>query len=160
MLALRDSLPAEPSATQWSFGETKTHTVRVLTLPPITVASLKAHRAGQATQRLALGEHYRRDLDLIVAGPTGEPLSMATLGRRPFHALLRRAGLPSVSLYALRHSLASVLLTELPVKTVQTQLGHATAKLTLDTYGHRQPNALTQAAATMDRLLANERVAT
>jgi hypothetical protein len=52
-----------------------------------------------------------------------------------------RAGLPAtLRFYDLRHPAASLLIPEgASVKAVQKQLGHATASITLDTYGHLFP---------------------
>jgi integrase len=53
-------------------------------------------------------------------------------------------------LYDLRHTCASLLIAQgASVKAVQAQLGHATASITLDTYGHLFPSEL---EALADRL--------
>jgi integrase len=53
-------------------------------------------------------------------------------------------------LHDLRHTCASLLIAQgASVKAVQAQLGHATASITLDTYGHLFPSEL---AALADRL--------
>jgi site-specific recombinase XerD len=58
------------------------------------------------------------------------------------------AGLPAtLRFYDLRHTAASLLIREgASVKAVQKQLGHATASITLDTYGHLFPDELDQLA--------------
>ena len=46
-------------------------------------------------------------------------------------------------LYDLRHTAASLMIRQgASVKAVQRQLGHATASITLDTYGHLCPDEL------------------
>jgi integrase len=46
-------------------------------------------------------------------------------------------------LYDLRHTAASLMIREgASVKTVPKQLGHATASITLDVYGHLLPDEL------------------
>ena len=46
-------------------------------------------------------------------------------------------------LYDLRHTAASLMIRQgASVKAVQEQLGHATASITLDTYGHLFPDEL------------------
>jgi integrase len=57
-----------------------------------------------------------------------------------------RKGKPKYSLHALRHFYASWCINrradgglELPPKTVQTRLGHASIVMTLDRYGHLFP---------------------
>ena len=53
----------------------------------------------------------------------------------------RTAGRPeALRLYDLRHTCASLLIAQgASVKAVRAQLGHATASITLDTYGHLFP---------------------
>jgi integrase len=61
----------------------------------------------------------------------------------------RPAPLPEgLRFYDLRHTCASLLIAQgASVKAVQAQLGHATASITLDTYGHLFPSEMdTQAA--------------
>jgi site-specific recombinase XerD len=66
--------------------------------------------------------------------------------------------------YDLRHTAASLLIREgASVKAVQKQLGHATASITLDTYGHLFPDELDALAARLedlhDRALVDRRAA-
>jgi integrase len=59
--------------------------------------------------------------------------------------------LEGLRFYDLRHTCASLLIAQgASVKAVQAQLGHATASITLDTYGHLFPSEMEAAAA--DRL--------
>jgi hypothetical protein len=62
-----------------------------------------------------------------------------------------RAGLPHrLRFHDLRHTCASLLIAQgASVKAVQAQLGHASATVTLDRYGHLFPDELQQLA---DRL--------
>jgi hypothetical protein len=73
------------------------------------------------------------------------------VGKAFFKPALRAAGLPeALRLYDLRHTCASLPIAQgASVKAVQVQLGHATASITLDTYGHLFPSEL---EALADRL--------
>ena len=53
------------------------------------------------------------------------------------HRVLKRAGLKEIRFHDLRHSyaIASIQAGD-DIKTVQSNLGHATAAFTLDVYGH------------------------
>jgi len=76
----------------------------------------------------------------VFCSETGTPLNKSNV-RRAFNRLLKRAGLPAhFSPHCLRHTFASLLLQqgESPVY-VQRQLGHASIKLTVDTYGKWLP---------------------
>ena len=58
--------------------------------------------------------------------------------------------------YDLRHTAASLLIREgASVKAVQRQLGHATASITLDTYGHLFPDELDALAGRLEDARAN-----
>jgi integrase len=54
-------------------------------------------------------------------------------------------------LYDLRHTAASLMIREgASVKAVQRQLGHATASITLDVYGHLFPEELEALAGRLE----------
>jgi integrase len=81
----------------------------------------------------------------------GGPLRPHTSVTNFFKPALRAAGLPeALRLYDLRHTCASLLIAQgASLEAVQAQLGHATASITLDTYGHLFPSEL---EALADRL--------
>jgi integrase len=83
--------------------------------------------------------------------PLGGPLRWSKWQPGFFKPAVRAAGLPeALRLYDLRHTCASLLIAQgASVKAVQAQLGHATASITLDTYGHLFPSEM---EALADRL--------
>ena len=85
-----------------------------------------------------MGEHYRRDLDLVFSNELGEPVNPRNLARRHFKPALQRAGISErFRLYDLRHSFASLAMAAgAHVKAVSDRLGHSSAKMTLDVYSH------------------------
>jgi len=75
--------------------------------------------------------------------------------RRSYKPLLKKAGLPDIRLYDLRHTCATLMLYgKVHPKVVQELLGHANVTVTLDTYSHVLPNMQGQAAETMDAMLS------
>ena len=68
--------------------------------------------------------------------------------------MLKAAGLPNIRLYDLRHTCATLLLTqgENP-KVVSERLGHASVVLTLDTYSHVLPGMQKDATAKLETTL-------
>ena len=74
-----------------------------------------------------------------------------------YRPILERTGLASVTFHALRHTAATLLLSEGEhPKVVQELLGHAQVSIKLDRYSHMMPKLMSSAAAVMDRLLDEE----
>lgn len=96
--------------------------------------------------------------DLVFTAPMGGPLDRAGFVKNYFKPAIRAANeaisklprdqrpapLPErLRPYDLRHTCASLLIAQgASVKAVQTQMGHATATITLDTYGHLFPSEM------------------
>jgi integrase len=72
---------------------------------------------------------------------------------RHFKPILKKAELPSIRLYDLRHTMATLLLSEsVNPKIVQERLGHSSIVLTLDTYSHVLPTMQEDATAKLENL--------
>jgi integrase len=93
--------------------------------------------------------------DTVVVGKTGIPLESKSL-ERSFHILARKAGLPRITIHAMRHTAATVLKDlSIPVKDAQLILGHANIATTLSIYQHGTPETHRVAiTAVGERLLA------
>ena len=119
---------------QLHFGATKTHQRRFVTLPPFLCALLEQHlesHVGPAPEAL------------LFTSPSGQPLRYNNFYRRFWARALRDADLAPTGLHALRHTCASLLIAHgAPIKAVQAQLGHQSAELTLDRYGHLYPDQM------------------
>jgi integrase len=150
-----EAAPEVDGRLEW--GGVKTHEARTVRLGAVR-AELAAH--------LATRPH---DADaLVFPAPRGGPLrfskwtdgyfkkaipdanarilAAARPGERP--ALLPEA----LRVYDLRHTCASLLIAEgASIKAVQAQLGHKTASMTLDLYGHLFPDETERLAERMDR---------
>jgi site-specific recombinase XerD len=86
----------------------------------------------------AVRQHWRRyvlarrsmsitpqQLAFVFSEPGGAPLIWKRVTRRHFPALLRRAGLPSVPPYSLRHSCVTLLLsTGMDLQSISRHLGY------------------------------------
>ena len=144
-------VPGKPAR----FEEPKTpRSRRAIPLTASCVRALATHRSRQAAARLAAGAEWA-DLDLIFPTATGEPTDTSAISRR-FRAIVAGVeGLPTIRLYDLRHTCASLMLAsgENP-KVVAERLGHATITLTLDTYSHVLPGMQRDATDRLERLLA------
>jgi integrase len=143
----------EVSRLEW--GPVKTHEARTVRMPRSVAEEVGAS--------LAVRPHYQDAL--VFTAPMGGPLGRGDFVKFYFKPAVRRANealaklpkhqqpalLPEgLRFYDLRHTCASLLIAQgASVKAVQAQLGHATATITLDTYGHLFPSEM---EALADRL--------
>ena len=125
---------------------------RQVLLPTLAVDALREHRSAQLQQRLLAGSAWE-DYGLVFSGETGRPL-VAGAVTHTFQRLLERHGLPRMRFHDLRHSCATLLLSEgVHPSVVMDLLGHSTIRLTLDTYSHVLPTLQAEAVARLDQLL-------
>jgi integrase len=117
------------------------------------VEALKRHRAGQNGEQIRMGSLWQ-DHGLVFPSQRGTTMNASNLTARSFKSLLKRAGLPDIRLHDLRHTCATLLLSEgVHPKFVQELLGHANISITLDTYSHVLPSMGDQTVAAMERVL-------
>lgn len=114
-----------------AFVEPKTATsYRRVDLPAFLVLALKTWRL-----QCPKGEH-----DLVFPNGAGNPESHANLLQRGFYPALRRAGLRKIRFHDLRHTFASLLLSNgEDVVRVSRLLGHPSPNITLGVYAHMLP---------------------
>lgn len=124
----------------WDGGVTvqppKSGKVRRIVMMEETVALLRRHKSEQAAARLAAGGWKDDDLtrDLVFRRKDGRALSIGAL-RAPVMRIGAAIGIPELRPHDLRHSYAvAALRSGIDVKTVQNNLGHARAAMTLDVY--------------------------
>lgn len=114
---------------------------------------LQAIRAAQAEERLHAGSAWRQT-GYVFTTECGEPCDP----RNAFRALrvaAARAGLREAGLHTLRHSAASVMLSNgVPLKVVSEILGHSSIAITGDIYGHVSPDVARDAIATLGDALS------
>ena len=135
----------------WRFAVTKRdRSRRIVKLQDWVLETLKGIQAGTS-------QRPKCDLpgaaDLIFTTPTGRPIHSDKLAQR-FKAILRQTALPSIRLYDLRHTAATLALSAgVPPKVVAEQLGHASAAFTLDIYSHLLPHMQEEAAMRVEQIL-------
>jgi integrase len=128
---------------------------REVAIPEALADVLAKHRARQAEEKLAAGESYRRDLDLVFARPLGEPWRPSVLNQK-IQPIAKAAGLPRECrmLHGLRHRHASDLLSGgIQLKVASGRLGHSDVTLTANLYQHIDKDLDRQAAEVADRVL-------
>ena len=153
MLSVRRSVHGKKGGG-YKFTETKTKkSRRSIPLSGSLTKSIKSHRRRQLEERMKLGKDYE-NLDLIFASEIGTPLQRKNFTDGHFKPILKKANLPDIRLYDLRHTTATLLLSagENP-KVVSERLGHASITLTLDTYSHVLPTMQKEATAKLESML-------
>jgi integrase len=121
---------------------------RTVPLPQSVADALAAHLAEFGPGREGF----------IFTAPEGGPVR-GTRFREVWRRTLQSAGMVRVRPHDLRHFYASLLIDAgESVKVVQDRLGHASATVTLDTYGHLWPNSEERTRAAVDRVLLSSAV--
>lgn len=99
---------------------------RTLPLPDRLVAVLKAAKARQAAERLALGRDGGA-WGYVVSNEIGEPFSPAVLSRY-WRDTVKTAGVRHIKLHAARHTCATLMhLSGVPVGVIAAWIGHKDA---------------------------------
>jgi integrase len=129
---------------------------RTIRLTRTAIEALRAHHARQLRERLRLGEAWH-DHNLVFPSLVGTPLEGSNL-LRTYYRVVAKAGLPRIRFHDLRHTAATLLLSQhVPAKVVSEMLGHANIAITLDLYSHVLPDMQEQAAAAMEDILTRRR---
>ncbi|MCI8593688.1 MAG: site-specific integrase [Oscillospiraceae bacterium] len=114
---------------------TKNSKARTVSPAPWIMTLLKHHRAEQSQRRLRAGSAWE-DNGLVFTDELGHHLTHPMV----YHSFKRIAaaiGQPNARFHDLRHTYAvNAIRAGDDIKTVQGNLGHATAAFTLDVYGH------------------------
>lgn len=135
----------------WSFQEPKTEkSRREITFPHYLVQKLIDHKRKQNEERLRLGPEWK-DHNLVFPSDVGTPLAIWNIHQRHFKPILKKAGLPDMRLYDLRHSFATLMMEDTPLKVVSELLGHDRYSTTADIYQHVSKDAKRQATDKFER---------
>lgn len=121
-------------------SDPKNHERREVPVPRFLVDVLAAHVAG-------------KDGDALVFGgeKAGAPMRSRTFQRAVPDEAAASVGLDGLTPHALRHTAASLAIAAgADVKVVQQMLGHKSATMTLDLYGHLFPDRLDTVADALD----------
>ncbi|MGH8306612.1 MAG: site-specific integrase, partial [Steroidobacteraceae bacterium] len=78
--------------------------------------------------------------DLVFPNLDGQPMSHTNLLQRGFYPALKRAGLRRIRFHDLRHTYASLMISNgEDIVRVSRLMGHANASITLNVYSHLMP---------------------
>lgn len=131
------------------FAPLKNDKTRMITPAPWVLQLLRTHRAKQAELRLKAGPLWE-DSGLVFTNEFGHHLAIHTV-YKDFKKAATAIGRPDARFHDLRHSYAvAAIRSGDDIKTVQGNLGHATAAFTLDVYGHVTEQMKQASAARME----------
>lgn len=134
---------------QYLLVPTKNGKSRTITPAPWVMKLLRTQRAKQAEQQLRAGPMWK-DSGLVFTNELGHHLAIHTV-YKDFKQIAASIGCPDARFHDLRHSYAvAAIRSGDDIKTVQGNLGHATAAFTLDVYGHVTDQMKRESAARME----------
>ena len=125
------------------FAPLKNSKTRNITASAFVMQILKDAQIRQMEERMKAGVYWQgwknlkeRETYFIFTHPDGKPIYSNTLYEH-YKKIAKRIDVPDSRVHDLRHTFAVLSLQNGDdVKTVQENLGHATASFTLDVYGH------------------------
>lgn len=113
---------------------------RSIVIASLALEALKRHREKQLEAKAKAGRLWQEH-DYVFCTSIGTHLNPTTDMLEPLQALLEKAGLPHIRFHDLRHSAATLLLSQgVHPKVVQELLGHSTISMTMDVYSHVLPS--------------------
>ena len=132
---------------------TKSGKTRTITAAPFVMQVLKEQLFEQRKQHLQMGLAWKNQWNLVFTQEDGGYIPPQS-ALKHFKKVAERIGRPDARFHDLRHTYAVASLQEGDdVKTVQQNLGHATAAFTLDVYGHVSEKMKQESAARMERFI-------
>ena len=123
---------------------------RTLMPAPLVLDALKAQKRVQTAARIKAGPLWDNAYNLVFTTETGAPFDQWR-AEAAFKSVLAAAELSGIRIHDLRHTYAvNAIRAGDDIKTVQGNLGHASAAFTLDRYGHFTERMKQDSAARME----------
>ena len=135
--------------TEFRFASLKNDKARVLTVADEVIDVLKLQKQRQESWAAALGNGWENPDNLVFTTKFGRYINNKILYQN-FKRIAKKLGKPDLRFHDLRHTYAvNSLRAGDDIKTVQENLGHATASFTLSTYAHATPSMKRESAKRM-----------
>lgn len=140
------------SGGEYALAPTKNGKSRTLAIAPSVITTLQRVRLQQLENRLRYGECWENS-GFVFTDELGRHLKHQTV-YLDFKQVVESIGSPDTRFHDLRHSYAvASIKSGDDIKTVQENLGHATAAFTLDVYGHVTDQMKQASAARMEQFI-------
>lgn len=135
--------------TEFRFASLKNDKARVLTAADEVMEVLKLQKERQTAWAAALGDGWSNPDNLVFTTEFGRYINNKVLYQN-FKRIMKKLGNPNLRFHDLRHTYAvNSLRAGDDIKTLQENLGHATASFTLSTYAHATPGMKRESAKRM-----------
>lgn len=139
--------------TEFRFASLKNDKARVLTVADEVIDVLKLQKQRQESWAAALGNGWENPDNLVFTTEFGRYINNKILYQN-FKRIAKKLGKPDLRFHDLRHTYAvNSLRAGDDIKTVQENLGHATASFTLSTYAHATPGMKRESAKRMTEFI-------
>ena len=137
---------------EYELVPTKNSKERTIVTASWVMDLLRHHKATQAEMRLKAGKHWVNS-GFVFTNEFGDHLAYRTIIKH-YKKAVTAIGRPDARFHDLRHSYAvAAIRAGDDIKTVQENLGHATAAFTLDVYGHVTDQMKKASADRMDEYI-------
>ena len=138
---------------KYVLSPTKNGRARLITVADYVMSLFQKRKEQQESERVWAGEAWSNPDGLVFTDAAGGHLVHLTVYKE-FKNIARSLGYENTRFHDLRHSYAvAAIESGDDIKTVQTNLGHATASFTLDIYGHASQKMRQQSADRMERYI-------
>lgn len=126
---------------------------RTVAAAPSVMACLKRHKSKQVMMQLEAGCAWNNPNQFVFTDELGGHLTKSSV-YRAYKDIVKSIGRPDARFHDLRHSYAvAAIRSGDDIKTVQSNLGHATAAFTLDVYGHVTDKMKQESASRMETFI-------
>lgn len=126
---------------------------RIVPIPNSLIPILKQHNKNQKQEKLKAGSSYI-DNNFVFTTELGKNINSRNL-TRSYERLLKKFDIPYKKFHTFRHTYATKLFeANVPLKTVQTLLGHSDISITANIYTHVMPKEKTKAVEKLNSLFS------
>lgn len=137
----------------YQFSSLKNNKPRTIAPAETVLETLKQVKSEQEKFAEESGELYSNPEGFVFTNHKGKPIPPATIYGN-FKRIARKIGCPDARYHDLRHTFATLSLQNGDdIKTVSSNLGHATVAFTLDVYGHVSEQMKKDSAERMEKLI-------
>lgn len=137
----------------WKFSSLKNKKERTIVVPSQVIQMLKNIKAKQKVSQARNNTTCLVDHDFVFTKKNGEFIQTSQLYRH-FKKIVTQMGCPDVRFHDLRHTYATIAIQSgTDVKTVSSNLGHATVAFTMDQYAHVSEMMKKNSASLMENFI-------